>query len=378
MTMDLETAEPTEIPDPAHTDEPASMSVSERPAFCTKCNTPIPEKKNVKCCPKCGMMIKDMIRDAADPDGAALSGIASSRGIPPESGVERPEYCTECGTPIPAKKNAKCCPKCGTLFSDMKKPGSASDPDKATHPVPEKTTYCTKCGALLHSGDLFCSNCHASISGPVTNKEPTRMPETEKPRIVTVRKDPIKKAVIILLVVGLCLLWTGVIGKVILGQVRSGVYHALETQGLDMLDRYAGGVVENLLIATIQNDYNGFVNSFNKILSVASSISGSSGSMDFLMGSMASSAIRQYLPELRSELREQAGPVWIVLYLASYCHVFLIAGAIITIGAVAAWIIRKCKIQDIKEQKMIPALIIGGVWIVLVTVITIVMMCIKT
>ena len=382
MSSESESSGPAETPDPVPAVKPAPESFPERPANCPRCNTPLPGKKNAKCCSKCGMMISDMLKIPAAPDEGGSAETGPSAGGSSVSGTTRPEFCTECGTPIPAKKNVKCCPKCGMMIVNMKKPPVDSGTVVEPHIVPEETTYCTECGAPLHPGDLFCGNCRTPVSGSAAGKGPVKKPdekklEEKKPLPITASKNPAKKAVIILLVIGLCLLWTGIGGKLILGQVRSGVYHALEVQGADILDRYAGGVVENMLIAAIRNDANGFIDSFYNLISIVSSLNSGSNSMDSLTGALASGMVRQYLPELRRQLQEQMGPIWIVLYVASCWLVFLIAGAVITIGAIAAWVVFKCEAKDIKEQKMIPALIVGGVWIVLVTVITIIMMCMQ-
>lgn len=349
---------------------PAMPPVSDLPKIthCTGCGAPLPDKKNAKCCPKCGMMISEMLKKGAS-SGSSATGKTPS--APPS---EKPLFCTVCGTPIPSRKGSKCCPKCGTMFSDMKQPASpvpAPAPAPVPAPVSKPLTFCTACGKPLNPGDAFCRNCRTPVNPP---EKP--VPTPVHPPKPTVKNDSAKKALIVVLVIGLCLLWTGFGGKLIMVRMHNLLSDVLRKQGSYILDQAAGGVAENMMIAVLQNNPEGFGEQFRKITSTAGSLLGSSGGLEQLITGGMSAAIREQFPDLRRQVSEQVPPVvWIVMVLASFYRIFLIIGAVLAIGSAVLWlVVLNGKLNDIREQKMMPVCIAGGVWIMIITVITIIAM----
>ena len=376
-------------------------------ANCTECGTPIPAKKTVKCCPKCGTMLSAMKKSSAKSGTSPEPASSSGSGTPLVPSSAAIKNCTKCGTLLPDKKNVKCCPKCGTMVSEMLKKAPASASAKKPPAVPPtvpskpaKTVFCKDCGAPIPPGKSFtwCPQCGSALSEqkpktptrkkPVPDPAPVPAP-APSPAPVTplshpkpphpVAKDPVKKMLIVALVIGLCLLWTGLGGKLIMGRCRTELNSILRNQGLNILDNAMGGVVEDLVISVIHNDVNGFTAAFNKIASTAGSMMGLSSEVFALAGGMVSAQISDQFPDFRNQMADSVSPpAWIILVVASYNRIFLILGALITFLSAVLWlIVQKGKLSDIREQKMIPAIVAGAVWCAAVTVITIIGMTIK-
>ncbi len=126
----------------------AAPAIPEKTEYCTQCGTSLPA--NAVVCPKCGK--------AAGKSNFCTqcgSSLPANAILCPQCGKSvqasgRPTFCTQCGMSIPA--NAPSCPRCG----------------KSTGVAPvQKTEYCTQCGTALPANAEKCPKCGKSAKAPV-------------------------------------------------------------------------------------------------------------------------------------------------------------------------------------------------------------------
>ena len=116
-------------------------------------------------------------------------------------------HCSVCGAEL--YPGAGFCGKCGAAVK--------SGPS-------EKTARCRACGATLYPGAKYCGKCRTPVSEDLTKGTDVLRsgaePASSRVTGETGNKNLIKKLLIIALVLGICLIVTGVVGKISMGKIN--------------------------------------------------------------------------------------------------------------------------------------------------------------
>ena len=299
----------------------------------------------------------------------------------------------ECGAEI--STGAKFCRKCGKLVSfpyitTIKKCecGAEITPGyrfcgkcgRGTEILADPIiSTCSKCGRSFMGFGSLCASCKGAKthdgSWVGTIKEKTKPARKWADSKVTDKKRA-KQLVIVALVVGLCIAFAGLAGKITMGRISANMRNAEIFSGMDselggVLNRSAGNAITKLIVSMIKNDSSGFVSTINQLTNIAGSMAGDPYGMNGLGSMLFGSFAQEAFAETRAQLIQEAGAYWPLLQAMAYYRELLTIGLIIAFAAAILWFLLDGKFNDVMTLNMMPVLYVGAGWIVLVIIITI-------
>ena len=261
-----------------------------------------------------------------------------------------------CGAEIP--RDAKFCGHCG-------RPNAV--------PV---GTRCGICGAPLRAGARFCGHCGQPVSKPESHSSAGQWTEKIRQSLHSAsewlsahvtNRILAKRVAIIVLVIGLCVFWTGLCGRIVSGALAGGISKRLASSGMNsdlgfLLSGVTGSVLSKLVNSLIRNDFSGF-------LAVVKQITGSVPD-----NALMNSALRPAFNEFRTGFRQQMGLQWPMLLVMAHSGVLLFFGIILSAAGGAVWFLLGGKLSDVKTMRMNQVLCIGAGWMALVLCLTFALM----
>ena len=185
-----------------------------------------------------------------------------------------------------------------------------------------------------------------------------------------------KQLVIVALVVGLCIAFAGLAGKIAMGRLsanmrNAGIFSGMDSELGGVLNRSAGNAITKLIVSMIKNDSSGFVRTINQLTNIAGSMAGDPYGMNGLGSMLFGSFAQEAFSEIRAQLIQEAGAYWPLLQAMAYYRELLTVGLIIAFAAAILWFLLGGKINDVMTLSMMPVLYVGAGWIVLVIIISI-------
>ena len=301
--------------------------------------------------------------------------------------------CT-CGAELPS--GSKFCGKCGRPVSGLPK------------------LYCRKCGSQLCPGAKFCGKCGTpSDSQQMFSDSVSRRSKPGKSFlnmgaldhacrkaatytdswIGTIRKktEPVskwadsrvtdkkraKQLIIVALVVGLCITFAGLAGKITMGKLSEnlrntailpGVYSEFES----IVNRSVGNAITKLIVSLVKNDSSGFASTIKQLVKNVSSISGDSYEITDWESTMIDAFAQETFAEIREELIYEVGAWWPLLQAMAYYRELITIGLIIAAIAAVLWFLLDGRLNDVIALNMMPVMYIGAGWTVLMIIITII------
>ena len=286
-------------------------------------------------------------------------------------------FCGICRTPteMTTVDPISRCSKCGKTFfgiaslcDDCKRAGRDS------HPI----SRCSKCGKSFLGIGSLCDDCkrigvHNGTWIDTVRKKTRTVQEWTGSKVTD--KKRAKQLVIIALVVGLCIAFAGLAGKLAMGTLSANMRKTEFFSGLDsemggIFNRSAGNTITKLMISMIKNDSSGFVSLITQLTNAAGTMAGDPYGMNSLGSILIGSFAQEAFAETRAQLMQQAGAYWPLLRAMAYYRELLTIGLIIAFVAAILWFLLDGKISDVMTLNMMPVLFIGAGWFVLVIILT--------
>ena len=298
------------------------------------------------------------------PDGSKYCGFCGRQ-------VEQPMIkCCVCGNDVRAEANF--CPICGNRITNR-----------------DEKVKCKFCGRLIPCDASYCGFCGKKQNNTYTNNKfylfvsQLLLPiKTWFTQFSIDRRDisndgRIRKILIISLIIGICITFTGFAGRIAMDQVSKKAMSTNYFQDIDpemgqMLNRSTGRTVRSFMVAVIKNDSTGFIKLINQLVNTAGSMAGDPYGLNVLAGGFISMMAQEVFQESRAELIQQSGIFWYLLLAMAYYHELLVVGIIIFVISGIGWYIKGAKLADFKELGMQPVIILAAAWMLLVVIITII------
>ena len=288
-------------------------------------------------------------------------------------------FCGKCGKLV-SEPPKSYCGKCGAqLYPSAKFCGKCGAPSSSPEIISDPISRCSKCGKSFWGVGSLCDSCKkaetydGSWLGTIKEKaEPARKWVDSK---VTDMKRA-KQLVIVALVVGLCIAFAGLAGKIAMGRLsanmrNAGIFSGMDSELGGVLNRSAGNAITKLIVSMIKNDSSGFVRTINQLTNIAGSMAGDPYGMNGLGSMLFGSFAQEAFSEIRAQLIQEAGAYWPLLQAMAYYRELLTVGLIIAFAAAILWFLLGGKINDVMTLSMMPVLYVGAGWIVLVIIISI-------
>ena len=324
-----------------------------------KCECGAEISTGAKFCRKCGKLVSEFNHL----DGGPQFPESFRWGPQFGRGAKFGEKCGACGAQL--YPGAHFCGQCGNPI--------------VIYVDPVAPSRCSKCGKSFLGIGSLCDSCKraethdGSWVGTIKEKtEPVRKWADSK---VTDKKRA-KQLVIVALVVGLCIAFAGLAGKITMGRLSANMRNAEIFSGMDselggVLNRSAGNAITKLIVSMIKNDSSGFVSTINQLTNIAGSMAGDPYGMNGLGSMLFGSFAQEAFAETRAQLIQEAGAYWPLLQAMAYYRELLTIGLIIAFAAAILWFLLDGKFNDVMASNMIPVLYVGAGWIVLVIILTI-------
>lgn len=317
-------------------------------------------------------------------------------GQPVSSGTD---VCAACGAAM--KPGAKFCGKCGAKVA------------VAAAAVAATLLSCKKCGASLIGGKKFCGKCGQPVAegGPFIKPEPvvptpagagsasgsagSRVAESgasdgpdigamasaalgkiktvvssaaatlkEKGGVAPSRNARTKQLLLAAVIVSLCILVVGFVGKQLLAAFAEAVLNYVEAEGsgdelTEMLARISSRKLVGLAVSLIRNDMQGFIDEINGLLKTMGSSMGLDSFSLALSGMFMNEIMVEAFSEGRTMLVEEAGAYWPLLQIMAYHHELTVIGLIATAVSAVLLFLSGFKPSEIRSLRMVPALVVG-------------------
>lgn len=301
---------------------------------CMYCNTEVPS--SFKCCHHCGQPLARSL-DASDNDSHVRIKMLVN------------VYCVNCLSPLPA--NARFCPKCGLqLNSRNGYPIDSEGNPTTTEWKPEPVNV-------------------EKRRPPITPEPPkSQYPEDlsyPEERLYPPKKDTLRGVFLFLCAIGICLMITGLCGKIATGSLaneikEAGVFKEVEQ---DYGIKVSESMAEKFVVALMRNDPSRFS---KELMGYAGSELGELGSA---ITGLSDLVIGEMFRVVRSGYNGSTG-IWLIFQVSAYYMELLIVGAAIAFIFGLLLLIRRNSHRDMQAGKaaVVTVSIITACWIILVVI----------
>lgn len=320
--------------------------------FCGKCGKPVPQIDK-KICPNCGKPLLAGAKfcgkcGAKIPDEPDMTPVVPVVPVVP---LTPPAWSTPPAPAVPPTPITPEAPVVKPIPAAPPAPAAVPPVTSAASPAPAAVPLVTSAAPTASSITSIRTN------NPVQNWVNKK----------ALNVNRIKKVLIIVLIVGLCLAATGFAGRVLLkGLTKSFMEQEIIPSDGSLLAGTLNKKLINagidLFLSIVKNNPSQFVNAANKLAKGIGEMAGDPNGVNWIAEWILQLLTEEWFIEARATLKAEAGALWPVLQIMAYYKVMLTIGLIaVGIAALLLYFL-DTKWSDVQELKLMPVFIVGCSW----------------
>lgn len=307
---------------------------------CMYCNTEVPA--SFKCCHNCGQPLARSLDTSVKESNVRVNMLINV-------------YCVNCLTPLP--ENARFCPKCGLNLNSRNGYPIDSEGNPTTTKPKRKRDPIDVEGHKTNPGGGIDDDSKRPGDDKDEQDIDTTISEQKKPP----KKDRLMQVFLFLCAIGICILVTGLGGKIATGSLaeeiqNSGMLKEIEQGYGTGIAESMGDVANEFVIALMRNEPSRFS---KKLMGFAGSELGELGTA---ITGLSDMAVAEMFRVVRGSYSGSDG-IWFIFQASAYYPELLIAGAIIAVLFGLLWLIRRNRTKG--------KLVTGKAAVVTVSIVTI-------